>query len=63
MARLMPEFSAGRTIQNYTEGHYPSDAAGYANVPPKTAPSVLNCCSGYRTLLKNGTRPLRYNAG
>ena len=24
------------------------------NVPPKTAPSVLNCCSGNRTLLKHG---------
>jgi starch phosphorylase len=29
MARLTPEFSAGRTIQNYTEDHYLSAAAGY----------------------------------
>jgi glycogen phosphorylase len=29
MARLTPEFSAGRTIQNYTEHHYLSAAAGY----------------------------------
>jgi len=29
MARLTPEFSAGRTIQNYTEDHYLPAAAGY----------------------------------
>jgi glycogen phosphorylase len=29
MARLTPEFSAGRTIQNYTEDHYLSAADGY----------------------------------
>ena len=29
MGRLTPEFSAGRTIQNYTEDHYLPAAAGY----------------------------------
>jgi starch phosphorylase len=29
MARLTPQFSAGRTIQNYTEDHYLPAAAGY----------------------------------
>ncbi len=30
MARLTPEFSAGRTIQNYTDDHYLPAASGYA---------------------------------
>ena len=54
MAQLTPEFSTGRTIQNYTEEHYLPAASGYGQRAAKTAPWVLNCYSGNTTSLKNG---------
>ena len=43
MARLTPEFSASRTIQEYTEKHYLPAASAYENALPRTVLWAPSC--------------------
>jgi glycogen phosphorylase len=52
MARLTPEFSASRTIQNYTEDHYLPAASGYSQRAAKDSALGVELLQWQRTITR-----------